>query len=87
MKISWLKSKKDNESFRIMKGLGFDVYEVQDLEETDEKLKELVTQKYDTIVVSNEVANFSQDIIKRYHKKENLNIIISPPKHDKNEYF
>ena len=73
MAISWLKSSNDNKSFKLFKGLGMDVY----LEKTDEKIKELVEQKYNTIVISNEVASFSEDIIKRYNKIEDINIIIA----------
>ena len=53
-----------------------DVYELDDLERTDEKIKELVEKKYSTIVISNEVASFSQDIVKKYNKSNEVNIII-----------
>lgn len=80
MRISWLKSSNDNKSFKIFKNLGFDVYEIRDFDKTDEKIKELVDQKYTTIVLSNEVASFSGDIINKYNKKENINIFIAPKK-------
>ena len=80
MAISWLKSSNDNKSFKLFKGLGMDVYEIDDLEKTDEKIRELVKQKYNTIVISNEVASFSEDIIKKYNKVEDINIIIAPGK-------
>ena len=83
MGISWLKSSKDNKSFKLFKGLGMDVYEIEDLEKTDEKIKELVEQKYNTIVISNEIASFSEDIIKKYSKAENVNIIIASGKFNK----
>ncbi len=83
MSISWLKSSKDNKSFRMFKNLGFDVFEINDLDKTDEKIKELVDQKYTTIVLSNEVASFSGDIINKYNKKENINIVIAPRKLNK----
>lgn len=82
MAISWLKSTNDNKSFKIFKGLGMDVYEIDDLDETDKKIKELVDKKYSTIVISNELASFSEDIIKKYSKKENINIIIAPGKNE-----
>ena len=85
MAISWVKSSKDNKSFKVFKKLGMDVYEIDDLEKTDEKIRELVEQKYNTIVLSNEVASFSEDIIKKYGKAENINIIIAPS-HNKNDY-
>ncbi len=76
MKISWLKSSQDEKSFKFQKNLGFDVYELEDLEQTDNKLEELV-KNYHTIVLSNEVASFSTDIIKRYARDDNVNIIIA----------
>lgn len=82
MAISWLKSTNDNKSFKIFKSLGMDVYEIDDLDETDKKIKELVDKKYSTIVISNELASFSEDIIKKYSKKENINIIIAPGKNE-----
>lgn len=78
MNISWIKFSEDKKSFKIIKGLGFDVYEINDLEETDNKIEELINKKYNTIVISNEVANFSGDIIKRYSKTEGIKIIIAP---------
>ena len=84
MGIYWLKSSRDNKSFKLFKGLGMDVYEIDDLDKTDEKIKELVEeQKYNTIVISNEIASFSEDIIKKYSKTENINIIIAPGKFNK----
>ncbi len=80
MRISWLKAKNDNRSFKFQKNLGLDVYEIEDLEQTDDKLNELVNNKYSTIILSNEVASFSSDIIKKYAKDDNINIIIAPSK-------
>lgn len=60
-----------------------DVYEIDNLDQTDEKIKELVKNNYNTIVISNEVAAFSEDIIKKYNKSQNVNIIIAPSKYDK----
>lgn len=57
-----------------------DVYDIDNLEETDKKIKELIDKNYNTIVLSNEVASFSGDIIKKYKNKENINIIIAPNK-------
>lgn len=78
MAISWIKSSNDKKSFKVFKNLGMDVYEIDDLERTDEKIREIIEQKYNTIVVSNEIANFSEDIIKKYSKTEDINIIIAP---------
>lgn len=78
MKISLLKSESDKNKFKFFENLGFDVYKIKDLEETDLKIDELIKKKYNTIVVSNEIASFSQDIIKKYNKNKNVNIIITP---------
>lgn len=78
MKISWIKYEKDNKDFRIAERLGMDVYRIDSPEEVDDKMQELVKKDYDTIVISNEVAGFSEDIIKKYQNKKGINIIISP---------
>ena len=77
MKISWLKLKEDENSFKIFKNIGLDVYDVEDGEDTDKKIQELVSKDYKTIVISNELAGFSEDIIKKYSKSQNINIIIA----------
>lgn len=64
----------------FLKAFGMDVYDIDNLEETDKKINELVNKHYNTIVVSNEVASFSSDIIKKYSKSQNINIIIAPSK-------
>lgn len=78
MKISWIKSENDDKSFKLVERLGMDVYAIPNLEDVDIKLKQLVQEKYDTIILSNEVANFSQDIITKYQKEKDIKIIISP---------
>ncbi len=80
MKISWIKSKSDNQSFKMAKGLGFDVYELEDTEKIDEKISELVSKKYHTIVISSEIAAVSEDIAKKYQKSKKVNIVITPNK-------
>ena len=80
MKISWIKSKSDNQSFKMAKGLGFDVYELEDTEKIDEKIFELVSKKYHTIVISSEIAAVSEDIAKKYQKSKKVNIVITPNK-------
>jgi vacuolar-type H+-ATPase subunit F/Vma7 len=77
MKISWMRYKKDND-FNIIKKMGLDVFDIEELEKTDEKLGELIKNKYDTIIISNKVASFSGDIIKKYEKSNDVNIIIMP---------
>lgn len=83
MRISWLKAKNDDKSFKFQKNIGFDVYEIEDLETTDNKINELVEKNYHTIILSNEIAGFSTDIIKKYAKDDTVNIIIA---NNKKEY-
>lgn len=80
MKISWIKYEKDEDSFKMPENLGFDVLKLKDLENTDEAIKDLINKKYRTIIISNEVASFSEDIIKEYKYSTDINIIISPSK-------
>lgn len=77
MKISWLKYEKDAKSFRLPEALGFDVFYLSDLEQTDKTVKDLIKKEYDTIVLSNQVAGFSEDIIKKYQKNKDIKIVIS----------
>lgn len=77
MSIVCLKSKNDNRNFRIFKGFGFDVIEIDELENIDYEIEKAIKNNYSTIVISNEAANFSQNIITKYNKIDNVNIIIS----------
>ena len=77
MKISWLKYEKDKDSFKLPEALGLDVYKIPDLEDSDKKIEELINNEYKTIIISNDVASFSEDIIKKYNKDNNVKIIIS----------
>lgn len=79
MKISWIKSKEDTQSFKMFKNLGFDVYDVEDLETVDKKINELVNENCKTIVLTNEIASFSEDIITKYNKSKDISIIIAAP--------
>ena len=58
MKMSFIKYDKDKKNFKIPELLGWDVFYLHDLEETDNKIKELIQKDYDTIVVSDQVAIF-----------------------------
>lgn len=80
MKISWIKQEKDNENFTIAERLGMEVRRLNNPEEVDKTMEELASQKYHMIVLSNEIAGFSEDIIKKYQNKKDINIIISPRK-------
>lgn len=80
MKVSWIKLESDKKNFRLAENLGFDVFSVKDDEEVDTKIDELISNKYNTIIVSNEVAGFSQKINNEYAKMKNIDIIISRDK-------
>ena len=77
MKISWIKYEKDNRNFNIPERLGFDVFKLSNPENTDKKINELINNNYDTIFITNEIASFSEDIIKKYRKDEKIKIIIT----------
>ena len=60
--------------------LGMRVEKLENPEEIDSKMSELVNQNYNTIVLSNEIAGFSSDIIKKYKNDFDINIIIGTRK-------
>ena len=80
MKISWIKNENDNKNFQIAERLGMDVYRLKNPEQVDETMKEILKQDCNTIILSNEMAGFSEDIIKKYGDNKDVNIIISPRK-------
>ena len=80
MKTVFLKSYKDKKSFKIFESFGAEAREIEDLERTDETIKSLVQNNYKTIVMTSEVAGFSESIIKKYNKRDDIKIIIAPPK-------
>lgn len=80
MKVSWIKQAKDNKNFAIAERLGMDVHRLTNPEEVDKIIENLVAKHCNTIVLSNEIAGFSEDIIKKYQNNKNINIVISPRK-------
>lgn len=80
MKISWIKQEKDNRNFQVAEKLGMNVYRLENPEEVDNTIKKLINENCSTIILSNEIAGFSEDIIKKYNKNNNINIVISPRK-------
>lgn len=80
MKISWIKDEKDNKNFAIAERLGMNVYRLENPDKVDEKIEELVREDFHTIILSNQIAGFSEDIIKKYKKNKDINIVISPRK-------
>ncbi len=85
LKISWIKTKNDTESFKIFQNLGFDVYNLEEPENTDDKIKELIDDNCKTIVLSNEIASFSKDIITKYNKQDDISIIIASGKNNEKD--
>ena len=82
MKVSWIKSINDKESFKLPENLGFNVISLKDNDDVDSKIDELIANHCNTIILSNEIAGFSQKINNEYIKMKNIDIIIS-----KNKYY
>lgn len=82
MKISFIKYEK-KENFKIPKLFGMNVEEIKEPEQIDEKIEELKKQKYTTVIIPNELASFSENIINKYKYDNSLNIIIMPSKDNK----
>ncbi len=78
MKLSWIKLEEDDQNFKVPEKLGMHIEYLKAPEQIDEKLAELVKEEYDTIMITNELAGFSEDIIKKYYEDETVKIIISP---------
>lgn len=77
IKISWIRAETDNKNFIIPQKLGFNVVEIDRQEVIDKQIEKLINKNYDTIVITNELAGFSEDIIKKYSKDKNIKIIIN----------
>ena len=81
MKISFIKYEKE-ENYQIPKILGINIEQIKEPEQIDEKIEELKEQKYTTIVISDELASFSEKIISKYKYDNSLNIVITPSRKD-----
>ena len=77
MKVSWIKFIEDKKDFKLPENLGFDVFSINRNDNVDEKIDELISDKYNTIIVSNSIAGGSEKINKEYLKNKKVNIIIS----------
>lgn len=77
IKVSWIRSENDDKKFKFPERLGFDVFKVDGAENIDKELEKLIKKEYDTIIITNELAGFSEDIIKKYAKNKKIKIIIS----------
>lgn len=78
VKLSWIKLEEDDQNFKVPEKLGMHIEYLKAPEQIDEKLAELLKEEYDTIMITNELAGFSEDIIKKYYEDETVKIIISP---------
>ena len=83
MKISFLKTTQDKESYKIAQGFGMDIFEIDDPEGIDNKIQELRQAKYTTIFIPSDLASFSENIIKQYQYDPAIKIIITPSKTQK----
>ena len=81
--ISLIKSSNDTESFSFAKFLGMNVIELSTNEQVDDAIQMLVNGNCTNIVLSSEVAGFSEDIIKKYKNNSKVNIYIAPSKRKK----
>lgn len=77
MNVSWVKLEHDKKSFRLPENLGFNVFSLSNNDDVDKKIDELILNKCNTIIISNEVAGLSEKINKEYLRNKNVNIIIS----------
>lgn len=77
MKISFIKYEKEA-GYNLPQILGMNVEKIKEPEQVDEKIEQLKQQQYTTIVISNELASFSESIISKYKYDTSLNIVIMP---------
>ena len=77
MKISWIKYQEDNKNFKFIERLGIEVIKIDSQEKIDNKIKELIEAEKNTIIITQELAGFSEDIIKKYSKNKDIKIIIN----------
>ena len=77
MKISFIKYEKE-QKYQIPKIMGMNVEELMEPDKIDDKIKELKDKNYTTILISNELASFSQNIINEYKYDNSINIVILP---------
>lgn len=80
MKRAFMKYSKDTKSFNFFKLMGENVIELENPETVDDEMEKLYENNCKTIILTNELANFSQDIIKKYNTFKDISIIIAPKK-------
>ena len=77
MKISFIKYQKE-QKYQIPQIIGMNIEEINEPEQVDDKINELKNKQYTTILISDELASFSQNIINKYKNDNSINIIILP---------
>lgn len=77
MKIAFIKYEK-GKKYQIPKVFGLDVEVLKEPEQIDDKIEELKKKRYTTVVIPNELASFSEKVIKKYKYDSSINIIITP---------
>lgn len=80
MKVSFIRYKKNNQDYRIAKGFGMDVYDIDNPEQIDNQIEKLKSQNYTTIIITDELASFSENIVSKYKYDNTFNIVITPSK-------
>lgn len=82
-KMSFIKSNEDTNNYGMAKMFGVDIFNIDNPENIDSKIDELAN-KYKTIIIPDDLASFSQEIIDKYSNNKKTNIVIVPIKY-KNE--
>ena len=77
MKISFIKYENEP-GYNVPQILGTNVEKIKEPEDIDKKIEELKQQEYTTIIISNELASFSENIVSKYKYDSSLNIVIMP---------
>lgn len=79
MKISFIKYSQENRNYNLAQILGMKVVEINQPEQIDNTIENLKDSGYKTVVISNELASFSENIINKYTQDSKFKIIITPP--------
>lgn len=72
----YIKYKNEKQKIFLNANFGVEVIEIDDAEEIDNVLKNISNKKRTTIFMSDEIASFSEDIVKKYRRDKNIKIMI-----------
>lgn len=72
----YIKYKNEKKKIFLNESFGVEVIEIDDAEDIDNVLKKLSNEKDNTIFISDEMASFSEDIVKKYRRDKNIRIMI-----------